>query len=382
MKKETLVTTVGRDPKHNYGAVNPPVYRTSTIIFPTLADFDAASKGQYPFSYGRAGTQATVNLEAALAEINEAEHAIVTCSGLAAIHVAIAAMLSSGDHLLVTDNVYGSTRALCKNEIARMGIEVTYFDPMTQDITPLLKKNTKMVYCETPGSLTFEVQDIPAIAKAAHAHGAVVAVDNTWATQFFYDAMGKGADIVIQSCTKYVSGHSDLVMGLITCSKKHYPALRRTYVHFGACPGSEEVYLAARGLRTMAMRLKQNQASALKLAQWLKQRPEVTKVLHPAFPECPGHEIWKRDFKGASGLFAVLLKPYPRDRLAAMLDNMELFGMGWSWGGYESLVIPLDPVRTATKWPQDCLGLRIYAGLEEPDDLIADLEAGFKRLNA
>ncbi len=383
MKKETLVTTLGRDPEDNYGVVNPPVYRASTILFPNVAAFDAANRSDSDFrsSYGRSGTPGTENLERALAQLNGADHAIVTSSGLSAILVVLTSMLSSGDHLLITDNVYSSTRSLCKNELKRFGIEVTYFDPLIKDITPLLKPNTKIVYCESPGSLTMEVQDIPAIAGAAHAHDAVVVVDNTWATPFFFHAAEKGADIVIQSCTKYVSGHSDLVMGLITCPKKYYPALYRTYCNFGACPGSEEVYLAARGLRTMATRLKQNQDTALALARWFKGRPEAVKILHPALPDCPGHEIWKRDFTGASGLFSVLLKPYPREKVAVMLDNMELFGMGFSWGGYESLMIPFYPARTASKWTHDGLCLRVYAGLEHPDDLIADLEAGFKRLN-
>jgi len=210
----------------------------------------------------------------------------------------------------------------------------------------------------------------------------VVAADTTWATPFYFDTFGKGIDIAIHSCTKYVGGHSDLMMGLITCRKHYYPALRRAFRNMGVCAGADEIYLASRGMRTMATRLKQGQETALALAAWLKARPEVVKVLHPAFSDCPGHAVWKRDFTGSSGLFSVLLKPYPRARLADMVDNMEIFGMGFSWGGYESLILPFMPERTAVKWAHDGINLRIYAGLEHPDDLIADLEAGFRRLNA
>lgn len=383
MKKETLLTVLGRAPQEHHGVVNSPVYRASTILFPTLAAFEAAEKsdGVEPLIYGRAGNPATRELEKALAEIDGADHAILTPSGESAILIVFTALLSKGDHVLVTDNVYGSARKLCKQEITRFGIEVTFFDPMIEDITPLIKPNTKMIYCESPGSLTFEVQDVPKIAKIAHERGIAVALDNTWATPLFMCAAEKGADITIHSCTKYIGGHSDILTGLITCSKKYHTALRRTFRNFGICLGSEEVYLASRGLRTLAVRLKQHEQTALQLAQWLKKRPEVVKVLHPAFPECPGHEIWKRDFKGSSGLFSVLLKPYPRENLAAMLDNLEIFGMGFSWGGYESLIIPFKPERIAQKWDHDGIALRIHAGLENPDDLIADLKAGLERLS-
>jgi cystathionine beta-lyase len=352
-------------------------------LIPTLEEFEEAEKGDgiYPLTYARSGTPATRALEEALAELDGADRAIITSSGQAAILVAIAGVLSKGDHLLITDNVYGTARSLCKHEILRWGIEVTFFDPMIKDITPLMRPNTKMVYCEAPGSLTFEVQDIPAIAKVAHEKGAVVVVDNTWATPLFMRASEKGADITIHSCTKYIGGHADLVMGLITCSQKHYPGLRRAFRNFSPCVGSDELYLASRGLRTLITRLKQHQESALTLAKWFKTRPEVVKVLHPALPECPGHDIWKRDFTGSSGLFSVLVKPYPRERLAAMMNHMKLFGMGFSWGGYESLMIPFKPERTASKWTHDGIALRVHAGLEHTDDLIADLEAGFNRLN-
>lgn len=382
MKQETLVTVLGRHPEENHGVVNPPVYHASTILFPTLAAFEASEKGNgvYPLVYGRSGTPASRSFEEAIATLDGADHAIVTASGQSAILVAVLSVLSSGDHLLVTDNVYGSMRKLCQQEIRRFGIEVSYFDPMIADITPLLRPNTRAVYCESPGSLTFEVQDIPAIARAAHAHGAVVIADNTWATPLYMNAAEKGADITIHSGTKYIGGHSDILMGIITCSRQYYPALRQTFRNFGVCAGSDELYLASRGLRTLATRLKQHQETAMRLASWLGNRTEVVKVLHPAFPECPGHPIWKRDFTGASGLFSVLLKPYSKKSLANMLDNMRYFGMGFSWGGYESLITPFEPLRIATQWKHNGIGLRIHAGLEHLDDLIADLEAGLMRL--
>jgi len=384
MQKETLVTKLGRNPEENHGVVNPPVYHASTILFETLADFEAADRGNgiRPLVYGRSGTPASRSLEEALAELDGADHAIVTSSGQSAIVVVLTAMLSAGDHVLITDNVYGSMRKLCKDEITRLGIEVSYFDPLTDDVTRFMRPNTKMVYCESPGSLTFEVQDIPAIAKAAHAKGAVVAMDNTWATPLYFNAASKGVDITVHSCTKYIGGHSDLLMGLITCSKQYYPRLRRTFRNLGCSAGADELYLASRGLRTLATRLKQHQESGLQLAKWLQSRAEVVRVLHPAFEDCPGNHIWQRDFSGASGLFSVLLKNYPQEKLAAMLDNMQLFGMGFSWGGYESLIMPFKPERTASAWTHDGICLRIHAGLEGIDDLIADLQAGLQRLSA
>ena len=383
MKKETLITTLGRAPEEHCGVVNPPVYRASTILFPALEDFEGSEKGTYPLIYGRSGTPSTQALESALAQLDGDDYAILTSSGLAAIVTTLTSFLSAGDHLLAPDSIYGSMRKFCDYELKRFGVEITYYDPLIGGgIASLMKPNTKMVYCESPGSLTFEVQDIRAIAQAAHAGGAIVAADNTWATPLFLRACDLGVDVTIHSCTKYIGGHSDLVMGLLTTSKKYYPQLRRTYRNLGCCPGSEEVYLAQRGLRTMATRLRQHQETGLQIAHWLKKRPEVLKVLHPAFPECPGHAVWKRDFSGSTGLFSVLLKPYPHKALAAMLDHMELFGMGFSWGGYESLIIPFNPERTSTpSWTHKGVCLRIHAGLENPDDIIADLEAGFDRLN-
>ncbi len=388
MKKETLVTTLGRKFGTSSGVVNSPVIRTSTILFHTLAEFEATEKSvlgddEHRLIYGRSGTPTTREFEAALAELDGADHAIVTSSGLSAIVTTLTAILSKGDHLLASDSIYGSMRSYCEQDLKRCGVEVTYYDPLIgAGIASLIKPNTKMIYCESPGSLTFEVQDIPAIAKVAHAHNIVVAMDNTWATPLYFHAADMGVDITIHSCTKYIGGHSDLVMGLITCSKQYYSQLRRTFRNNGAGVGGDNIYLAARGLRTMATRLKQHYETGLILANWFKSRPEIVKVLHPALPDCPGHAIWKRDFTGATGLFAVLVKPYSHAAVAAMLDNMELFGMGFSWGGYESLMLPFKAHRTASpSWSHDGVCLRVHAGLEHPDDLIADLTAGFKRLN-
>lgn len=387
MRKETLLTHIGCHPKDHRGVVNLPVYRGSTILFNNLAEFEAAESGTYPSPiYGRYGTRSVTELEEAMAKLEGADYGIVTSSGMAAIAVGLMAYLSTGDHLLMVDNTYGSCRKFCDGELKRFGVEVEYYDPLIgAGIKDLIKENTKVVYVESPGSLTIEMQDVPAIAKEAHARGCVVMGDNTWGTQLYYDSFAHGIDISISSMTKYVSGHSDLVMGLITCKKQHYPKLINCFRHTGSSPSADACYLAMRGLRTMAVRLKQHQENALKLAHWLKGREEVEEVFYPALPGAPGHDIWKRDFTGACGLFSFALKEgYSHDGLAAMLDNLDGFGMGYSWGGYESLLTPvmLGSYRTATKWPYKGYTLRIHVGLEDPNDLIDDLSRGFDRLKA
>jgi len=307
-------------------------------------------------------------------------------SGLAAITNAVLACVKSGDHILVTDNAYGPTRRFCNTFLARFGVETTFYDPtIGAGIASLFKDNTIAVYTEAPGSQTFDMSDIPAISTAAHDKGAVVLMDNTWASPLYFDPFSKGVDIVVEAVTKYICGHSDVMMGIIVGTEEWAGPVRdMAKLHGNAC-GPNDLYLAQRGLRTLAVRMAQNQANGLELANWLRGRPEVKRVLHPGLTNDPGHEIWKRDFTGASGLFGfVLNEGYSRAALAAMLDGLELYGMGASWGGYESLIIPANPrdFRTATTWDEPGQLLRVHAGLEDLDDLIADLGAGLDRLSA
>ncbi len=385
MDKDTLLATLGCAPEDHRGVVNIPVYRGSTILFPTLADFDKAESGTWPHSvYGRYGTRTTEELEASIAAIEGADYAIVLSSGMNAIATALMAFLKSGDHLLMTDNTYGPCRRFCDNELKRFGVETTYYDPtIGAGIAALIKDNTRVVYTESPGSLTFEMQDIPAIAKAAHEKGCIVISDNTWGTPYYMRPFELGIDVSIHSATKYISGHSDLLMGTISCKKEHYAQLLRTFRHCGGNPSADSCYLAQRGLRTMGVRLKQHYANGLKMAAWLKSHPSVEAVLHPALPGAPGHELWKRDFQGACGLFSFVLKDaVPREALARMMDNLVYYGMGYSWGGFESLLIPIAPkkIRTASEWKYTGQALRIHVGLENIDELIADLERGLERL--
>lgn len=383
MHKETLLATLGCEPNEYGGVVNIPPHRASTLLFPNLAAFEAADRGEHSSpTYGRYGTPSTLALEDTLAAIQGADHAIVTSSGLSAIVTALMTFLKSGDHLLISDSVYGPTRRFCNQTLSNCGVEVTYYDPLIgAGIASLIKANTRVVYLETPGSLTFEVQDIPAIAKVAHAKGLTVIGDVTWATPLYVKPFELGVDVVIHSVTKYMSGHSDLVMGMIAHKKEHHSALTKTYRNMGACPAGDNCYLALRGLRTMQVRVKQQAENALVVAKWLKGRPEVEEVLFPALPGAPTHELWKRDFSGASSLFGIALKPVSHDALAAMVDGLKYFGLGYSWGGFESLLTTFDiSYRKARPWPYKGQGIRIHIGLEHPDDLIKDLEAGFARM--
>ena len=386
MAARTRLVHAGRHPHDNHGVVNPPVYHASTILQPSLAVWEASRKPDFPgYRYGRAGTPTSRSFEEAVADLYGAADAVAVSSGLAAIACALMAVLRAGDHLLVSDSAYFPTRKFCDQMLARYGVETTYYDPrLGGRIADLLRPNTRAVFTEAPGSLTFEMQDIPAIAAAAHAHGAVVLTDNTWGTALHFDALGKGVDIVVEAVTKYICGHSDVMMGLIASTAEHAGAVRDMVRLHGNCSGPDDLYLAQRGLRTMGVRLKQNEANGLALATWLEGRPEVSKVLHPGLPSHPDHALWQRDFSGASGLFSFVLRPVPRAALAAFLDGLKLYGMGASWGGFESLILPGDPkaLRTATTWDEPGQLLRIHAGLEDVDDLIADLEAGLDRLTA
>jgi cystathionine beta-lyase len=387
MKKDTRIVHAGRHPELHGGAVNPPVYRVSTVTYPTVGEMMKGEKTPFDgMRYGRFGTPTSFALEEAVCQLEGGHRSISTASGLAAITGALTALLQAGDHLLMVDSVYYPTRRFCVDVLARYGVETTFYDPLAgAAIAELIRPNTKVVFVESPGSLTFEVQDIPAIAAAAHAHSAHVVMDNTWATPLFFKPFDKGVDISLQAATKFIVGHSDAMLGVITCaSEELWKTVKSSVALSGVCAGSEEVYLGLRGLRTLSVRLRQHQASGLRLAAWLAARPEVIRVMHPALPSDPGHALWRRDFTGACGLFGVELRPCPPGAVDAFLNGLAHFALGYSWGGYESLIIPTagNIKRTAKPWHAAGATLRIHTGLEDPDDLIADLEAGFARLQA
>jgi cystathionine beta-lyase len=360
----------------HFGMVNTPVYRASTVLFP---DFAALENRTHAYQYGRRGTPASRSLEEALCALEGGARTVLVPSGLNACATAILAVVGAGDHLLVTDSVYEPTRDFCDRILARFGVEASYYPP-TADIAPYLRPNTKAVFCESPGSLTFEVQDIPVIAARAHAAGASVLMDNTWATPLLFPALAHGVDLSIQAVTKYIGGHADLMMGAITANDSHAKRLVQFHGASGLFSSGDDIFLALRGLRTLPVRLKQHAETAMRLVEWLKARPEVTRILYPALPGDPGHALWKRDFRGANGLFSFELKPVPRPALAALMDGFSHFGLGWSWGGFESLIVPAHIRRTVSPFPAEGPVLRIQAGLEDAGDLIADLERGFARL--
>jgi cysteine-S-conjugate beta-lyase len=381
---ETRLVTAGRDTKAQKGFVNPPVVHGSTVLYPTADDLHAHRS---EFTYGRQGTPTTKALQETLMALEGPQCAGVGIapSGLAAITTTLLAVLKAGDHLLVCDNAYRPSRNFSNGVLARYGVETTYFDPLIgAAIEKLFKANTRAVLVEAPGSQSFEMPDIPAIAAVAHAHGALVIDDNTWATPLFHRSLDQGVDISMQAATKYIGGHSDIMFGTISANAKAWPAIAEHIRLLGVCAGPDDVFLALRGMRTLAVRLNQHYRSGLEMARWLATRPEVSRVLHPALQSDPGHAIWKRDFTGASGLFSIVLKPAPQQAVDALLDTVKLFGMGFSWGGFESLVIPFDcdNYRTATKWAPGGPTLRLHIGLENVDDLKADLERGFAAFNA
>jgi cystathionine beta-lyase len=383
-KAETTLVTAGRDTKAQKGFVNPPVVHGSTVLYPTAEDLHA-HRGEY--QYGRRGTPTTKALQEALMALEGPQCAGVGLapSGLSAITTTLLAVLKAGDHLLVCDNAYRPTRNFCDGLLAGYGVETTYFDPLIgAGVAELFKPNTKAILVEAPGSQSFEMPDIPAIAGVAHGHGALVIDDNTWATPLFHRSLDQGVDISMQAATKYIGGHSDIMFGTISANARAWPLIAETIRLLGVCAGPDDVFLALRGLRTLAVRLAQHHRSALEMARWLATRPEVVRVLHPALESDPGHAIWKRDFTGASGLFSIVLKPAPQKAVDALLDAVTLFGMGFSWGGFESLVIPFDcaPYRSATKWAPGGPTLRLHIGLENVEDLKSDLERGFEAFNA
>jgi len=375
-KPETRLVEAGRRPEWTQGLVNPAVWRASTILFDSIADLEAANPPRDGIlHYGRNGTPTTWALCEALTEMEPgAAMTRLYPSGAAAVAGALLAVLEAGDELLMVDSAYGPTRAFCDGVLKRFGVETIYYDPMIgAGIDSLIGERTRAIFLESPGTHTFEVQDVPAICAAAKARGLVTLIDNTWATPLFFPAIAAGIDLSILACTKYIGGHADLMLGSVTATEKVASRLDHVRRVMGQAGSPDDAWLALRGLRTLDLRLKRHQENGLAVARWLKAQPQVARVLHPALPDCPGHEYWARDFKGATGLFSVVLAGgdgAARDRL---VDRLELFGIGYSWGGYESLALPAEFVRTATRPAFEGPLVRFHIGLENPDDLIADL---------
>ena len=379
LKPATRLIGVGRE-YSEHGIVSPAVYHASTILFPNA---QALRERKQTYVYGRRGTPTLRALESAIAVLEGGHDAKVCGSGLAAVATSLLAFLKSGDHLLMTDAVYAPARHFCDTLLKGYGVETTYYDPLISSlIGGLIRPNTRVVYCESPGSQTMEVQDIPGIAAAAHKEDCVVILDNTWSGGHYFKAFDHGCDVSVHAATKYIVGHSDAMMGAVTCNEKTWPRFLESHGTLGQHAGPDDVYLALRGLRTIDVRLERHMKNALKVAEWLRRRREVETVLYPALPGAPGHDIWKRDFSGASGLFSIVLKPFSDSAVDAMLNGLELFGMGFSWGGFESLAVPFKARRTGIRWETAGPCMRFHIGLEDPDDLIADLASGFDRLAA
>jgi cysteine-S-conjugate beta-lyase len=380
LKVATALTQLGRDPGRYFGFVNHPIYRGSTVLFP---DAESLHSRAVEFTYGRPSNPTSRALEEALAKLEGGVKTVLTPSGLSAVATTLTAFAEAGGHILISDSVYQPTRRFADRLLTRMGVDVEYYDPLIGGrIESLLRRETKLVFTESPGSQSFEIQDIPAICKAARARGVPVAMDNTWATPLYFRAFEHGVNISVQAATKYIVGHADALLGAIVCDAATAPAVAATHESLGLCVSGEDCFLALRGLRTLAVRLERHWKSGLEIAQWLQTRPEVAAVLHPALPGDPGYELWRRDFTGASGLFSIILKPYPKEAVRRMLNALRLFGMGYSWGGYESLVVPFDcaSYRTATAWKTDGPALRLHIGLEDVEDLKRDLDRGLAAL--
>ncbi len=376
-RQSTVLVEGGRRKLWRGRLVNVPVERASTVLFDTVAELTGSSPKLGEYRYGLQGTATHWALSEALTQLEPGAAGTALCSsGLAAITSALLTVLSSGDEVLVTDSVYGPTRKFCDTILKRFGVNTVYYDPLIGGgIAERIGDKTRAILLESPGSLTMEVQDVPAICTAARERGVVTLLDNTWATPLFFPAIAAGVDITILAATKYVGGHADVMIGTATATERYFTRLQRTVWDLGQALSPDDAWLGSRGLRTMAVRLKQHEASALRIANWLKQQPRVGLVLHPALPDCPGHALWKRDFKGSSGLFAFELEGDP----AAFVDHLELFGIGYSWGGYESLALPVHPRRTASKAPAGKL-VRLHVGLEDPEDLIEDLANSFAKI--
>ncbi|MCM2679450.1 cystathionine beta-lyase [Echinimonas agarilytica] len=387
-KTSTKVVSAGRSKKWTKGVVNPSVMRASTVVFESVDEMKKATRkrAQQTLFYGRRGTDTSFAFQEAMTQVEGGSGCALYPCGTAAITSALLSFLKTGDHLLMVDTAYEPTRDFCNNMLAGLGIETTYYDPLIgADIESLMRPNTRVVFTESPGSNTMEIQDVPAISEVAHRHNAIVMLDNTWGSGVLFDPFAHGVDISIQAATKYIVGHSDVMIGTATATEACWPTLRENSYLLGQCTSPDDIYLAMRGLRTLDVRLKQHEANALKVAQWLETRPEVDHVRHPAFETCPGHEIWKRDFTGCNGLFSFVLNKGHEAATTAMLDGMKHFSMGYSWGGFESLILAVNGIqrlRTATQWSAAGPLIRLHIGLEDADDLIADLESGLERFNA
>ena len=376
----TKLVEGGRRKEWRGRLVNPPVERASTILFDTVEELHGSRPGLGEYRYGLQGTATHWALSDALRQLEPgAAGTALYSSGLAAITTALLTVLSPGDELLVTDSIYGPTRKFCDTILKRFGVASIYYDPLVgTDIGGLITDETRAILLESPGSLTMEIQDVPGICAIARERGVITLLDNTWATPLFFPAIAAGVDVSILAATKYVGGHADVMLGAITSTEKYFARIERTGWDLGHSVSPDDAWLGSRGLRTMGVRLKQHEAGALKIAQWLKEQPKVGLVLHPALPDCPGHDYWRRDFRGSSGLFTFELKGTDDKDRSAFVEGLELFGMGYSWGGYESLALPVDPVRTVAKPPAQNL-VRLHIGLEDPDDLIDDLAAALAR---
>ncbi len=390
LKRETRLTTLGRDSADGSGFVNPPLVRGSTVLHPSVDEMRerarrrAAGEDSSPVAYGLFGTPTHHAFCDALTALEGGFRSWALPSGLSACAIAILAYVQKGDHVLVPDSVYSPTRHFCRQTLARYGIETTFYPPcIGETIETLFRANTQVLFMESPGSLTFEVQDVPLLAQIARRHGAVSVIDNTWATPLYLQPLALGADVSVHAATKYIGGHSDLLIGTVTANQAAWPALRDAIHQFGLITSPDDCWLALRGLRSLAARLARHRENAEHLIGWLRDQPEVARVLYPALPDDPGHSLWCRDFRGASGLFGVVLSDSVTEgAVQAMVDGLQLFGRGYSWGGFESLLVPARPERTAEALPWSGQMFRISAGLEDADDLIADLRAGFERLRA
>jgi len=396
-RRATQLVTLGRDARASFDFVNPPLVRGSTVLHEDVADMrerarlrleGADGESGVAVTYGIYGTPTHQAFYRALTALEGGHRSWALPSGLAAVTMSILAYVRHGDHVLIPDSVYWPTRRFARDTLPRYGVGADFYDPRVGEqgraaVEALFRPNTRLLFLESPGSLTFEMQDVPLLAEVARARGAISVIDNTWATPLYFQPLAHGVDVSVHAAPKYFGGHSDLIMGTVTCSERAWPPMRETVHHYGLTTSPDDCWLALRGLRSMGARLAQHRATAERLVAWLKQQPEVERILYPADADDPGHALWKRDMSGASGLFGVVLRPgIAEENYRAFIDGTELFGHGYSWGGFESLLIPSSPERTVTPSPYAGRLFRISAGLEDAEDLVADLEAGFARLRA